>query len=166
MRIHRSWASAPIGAAAALLVAAACKDPTPPAPSTVFKATLRVDNEVPDTATTGRNAAGNVTVTYSGGTLSYTLNVTTAPASPITAAHIHAPAAAGATAAVRVNLCGATGVPACPTGSGTVTGSNSSVIGMSMDSLLVLMRSYQSYVNVHTQAQPGGLMRGQLLPQP
>jgi hypothetical protein len=147
-----------------VLALVACNPDVLP-PATSFDADLTGANEVPAVAT---SAAGNATVEISGGSLNYTLNITTAPATAVTFAHIHQ-GTSGVSGAIRVNLCG-TGapVPACPAGSGTVTGSAAAaaVQGISIDSLLILIRSAQTYINVHTTANPGGEIRGQLIGTP
>jgi hypothetical protein len=127
-------------------------------------ATLRGTNEVPAVTT---NAAGSATVTVSGTSLNYTLTIGTAPATAVTAAHIHS-GASGANGPIRVNLCG-TGAPApaCPAGAGSVTGTATVISpGISFDSLLVLLRSATTYVNVHTTGYVDGEIRGQLIGAP
>jgi hypothetical protein len=68
----------------------------------------------------------------------------------------------GANATIRVNfnLAGATG----PTGSFTGTFTAADIISpvITADSLEVLMTNGQAYVNVHTPANAGGEIRGQL----
>jgi len=84
----------------------------------------------------------------------------------VTAAHIHGPATTTANGPVRVDLY----IP--PTGT-TFTGSGMLVQGVaaaprviSVDSVLVLMRNGNAYVNVHTVANPGGEIRGQISRRP
>jgi hypothetical protein len=146
-----------------------------------FTATLNGADEVPANAST---ATGTAEITRIGPTLLFRVDVNglTNPS----AAHIHAPAADTANAPVRVNLCGATGVPACPNpGVGTAftgtlaTGSAAGLsgTGMSFDSLLVLLRNGNAYVNVHTSDAglpgnntpgdlPAGEIRGQIAVAP
>ena len=91
------------------------------------------------------------------------------------AAHIHGPADAANNAGVRVNLCGASGVPACATGGDEpftgvlATGTATQVAGISFDSLMVLLRNGNAYVNVHTNdgeaptnTGPGDLSAGEI----
>lgn len=153
------------GAIAGLALVSACGVPEQPPAVMKFEARLRADNEVPDTVS-DKSAAAIATFEISGTSIRYTLEITTAPKAGITVAHIHQ-GAAGVSGPVRVNLCG-TGAPApaCPTGAGTVSGTASTVAGISFDSLVTLMRNYQTYANVHTTAQPGGVMRGQLIGRP
>ena len=71
---------------------------------------------------------------------------------------------------VRVNLCGAGTAPACPTtASGTITGDQGVIAGgISFDSLYSAMKTSSgtsgAYVNIHTAQNPGGEIRGQVLP--
>lgn len=103
------------------------------------------------------------------GTVGYTINVS--GLSGVTMAHIHGPAAAGSNAGVIAWLYpeGATS-PGTPTGTvngqlaqGTLTATQNTNIGM--DSLFSLMRTGNSYVNIHTSTVPSGEIRGQILPR-
>ncbi|MBI4541226.1 MAG: CHRD domain-containing protein [Gemmatimonadetes bacterium] len=128
-----------------------------------FNATLSGANEVPAVTT---SATGTARLSLVGPTLLYRIDV--ASITGVTASHIHGPAPAGVNTGVRVNLCGAGSAPACATGTVTgvlVTGTVTSVSGISFDSVLVLMRSGNAYVNVHTSANPGGEIRGQVARQ-
>jgi hypothetical protein len=157
----------------ALLVAGAvisCDDePSGPDLETqTFNAVLNGASEVPANAST---ATGTAEIAIVGPTLLFRVDVTglTNPS----AAHIHTSEGPTANGPVRVNLCGATGVPACPTGTpftGTVAvGSAVQVAGISYDSLLVLLRNGLAYVNVHTNdgippsnTGPGDLSAGEI----
>ena len=144
---------------AALLALASCSDDLGPVVVERFTATLNGANEVPPVTTT---ATGTATFTLlTGNILTYRLDV--AGITGVAAAHIHAPIdPATNTGPVRVTLSGAVG--------GAFTGTLAeglapAVVGISMDSLLVLMRSGNSYANEHTSANPGGEIRGQIVKQ-
>jgi hypothetical protein len=116
-----------------------------------FKADLNGASEVPAVNTTGKGAATasldtttktlTWTVTYSGLT------------GPTTAAHIHGPAAAGANAGVLVPLSGNLASPI--KGSATLT-----------DAQISDIESGRTYINLHTAANKGGEIRGQLMRAP
>ena len=102
-------------------------------------------NEVPPNATTGTGTAkvdldGNVlkwTVTYSGTT------------GPVTAGHFHGPAMPGANAGVVVPFPGPISSPI--TGTATLTAAQ-----------VADLKAGLWYVNLHTAANPGGELRGQV----
>ena len=147
-----------IAFASLLAIVPACGDNDPVSPATSFTATLSGANEVPAVTTT---ATGNATLSVVASELTYTVNVT--GLSNALVAHIHV-AAAGANGPVRLNLCG-TGAPepACTGGTGVLaTGSNGTALGITFDSLLSAMRTGGAYVNVHTSANQGGEIRGQV----
>lgn len=118
------------------------------AASTTFKATMNGASEVPSNTTTGTGAA---TVTVDGTNITW--NVTfSGLTGPATAVHIHGPAPAGKNAGVMIWL-SEKGKPATSpvTGSGTLT-----------EAQIGDLNNGQCYVNVHTAANPGGEIRGQL----
>lgn len=152
--------------ACAAVTMVACDDDNEPTgggntPET-FTATLAGADEVPPVTTTATGSAGftatpgtsATTVTYS-----VTVNGLTGPA---VAAHIHGPA--------DVNTAAGVIVPLTITGTGTsgaiIGGSFTSTgnANVSMDSLLVLLRNGNAYVNVHTALHPDGEIRGQIRP--
>jgi hypothetical protein len=139
-------------------MAVACSDNngTSPGPQ-VFKATLNGANERPTPVTT--TAAGNATVTLSasGDTLSWTVNITAAIDS-ITAGHIHHGVADSA-GPVRVNF----NPPA--TGAGFTGVATQGTTVLTGDSVQTWLRTGAAYVNIHTKAHPGGEIRGQLVKQ-
>jgi hypothetical protein len=162
--------------AGALLIAGAvvsCEEDDPSGPTLdteSFTATLNGAGEVPSNAST---ATGVAEIAVVGPTLLFRVDVT--GLSNPSAAHIHGPADTETNGPVRVNLCGATGVPACPTGGGEpftgvlAAGSAVQVSGISYDSLLVLLRNGNAYVNVHTNdgvapsnTGPGDLSAGEI----
>lgn len=125
-----------------------------------FTATLSAASEVTPNAST---ATGTAEISVVGPTLLYRIDVQ--GITDVTAAHIHGPAGPGFNAGVRANLCGAGSSPACATGTVNgvlVTGSATSVSGISFDSLVVLLGNGNAYVNVHTVANGGGEIRGQV----
>ena len=146
-----------------IAVAAACGEGNVLPPATNFTANLNGANEVP-AVTSG--ATATATFTVASGTINYTLTISGTPTSAISVAHIHN-GVAGAAGPVRVNLCG-TGAPApaCPAGAGTVSGTATTGVGITLDSAIVLLRGAQTYANVHTANNGGGEIRGQILGTP
>jgi hypothetical protein len=148
-----------ITVAALLPVLPACGDDGPSTPATSFTATLSGANEVPPVTTP---ATGSATLSVSGSQITYTINVTNLQNAVL--GHIHL-AAAGANGPVRLNLCG-TGAPEPPCTSGTgvlATGTNGATLGVTFEELLTAMRTGGAYVNVHTSANQGGEIRGQIV---
>jgi hypothetical protein len=109
-----------------------------------YKATLNGASEVPPVQT---SATGSATVNVDTASKKVTWSVTY---SGLTAgaAHIHCGAAAGANAGVAVPL---TVGPSPISGSGEMT-----------DAQLTQLAGGQCYVNIHTAANKGGEIRGQL----
>ena len=121
------------------------------AETTTFGAKLSGANEVPANASPGsgtleasldkRTSVLSWTVTYSGLT------------GPAKAGHFHGPAVAGANAGVALGFTGSVESPV--KGSATLTAAQ-------IDDLL----AGKWYVNLHTTANPGGELRGQVMPSP
>ena len=140
--------------------AAGSAGPAGPAAIENFTSALAGTNEVPANAST---AAGTATISVVGPILVYRIDVT--DITDVTGAHIHGPAAAGTNTGIFVNLCGRGSAPACATGTVNgvlVSGTATPESNISVDSMLVLFRNENSYVNVHTTAIPGGELRGQI----
>ena len=116
-----------------------------------FKADLNSASEVPPVTGAGKGTAAlsldtatkmlTWTVTYSG------------LSGPATAGHIHGPAASGANAGVLVPFSGALASPI--KGSATLT-----------DAQVSDLEAGKWYVNIHTAANKGGEIRGQLVRSP
>lgn len=123
----------------------------------VFRATLTGAQEVPATNST---ATGTATITVVGGQLIYRVDV--GNISNVNASHIHATAGPTATAGTVVDFYLP---PAGTTFSTTTTTTLAQGVGntprrMTLDSLLVVMRNGNAYVNVHTTQNPAGEIRG------
>lgn len=159
----------------ALLAVAACDDDddddgTDPSGVVRYQATLSGQNEVPPVTT---NATGSATFeVVNDSTISYRLNAT--GITNVTMAHIHA-GAAGVNGSIVVWLFPVGGSapanpPVTPNTTPWVTGqfTRSQIRGigsnppMSMDSLRRLMSTGNAYANVHTSANTGGEIRGQI----
>ena len=109
-----------------------------------YKATLSGGAEVPPVQSSG---SGSASVSYDPASKQVTYNVTYSGVTA-TAAHIHCGAAAGANAGVSVPFAN----PASPiTGSATLT-----------DAQAADLTAGKCYVNIHSAANKGGELRGQL----
>jgi hypothetical protein len=118
-----------------------------PAFAEKMKATLSGASEVPPTTSAGK---GTADIDYDAASKKLTWKLTYSGLSgPATAAHFHGPAEAGKNAGVAVAIPGATASPA--EGSATLT-----------DAQAADLMAGKYYVNVHTAANPGGEIRGQV----
>lgn len=140
--------------------AAGCEDDVGPEEIEEFVATLNGANERPTPVTTP--ATGTATFSVVGGGILYRIDV--ADITGVIAAHIHGPAGPTVATGIIVGLysSGATGAVEGTLVQGVAP---APAPGVSFDSLLVLMRNGNSYVNVHTSANPGGEIRGQIGPR-
>lgn len=168
--------------ACATLLAATCGSKTPTAPTAppntiVFTAQLSAANEVPPITNAEANARGNVVITFNltrdaagaitGGTGNFVYNLSNFPAGTLTtASHIHNGATGvaagvwigtGQTAANNITV-GADGTAS------NVTFSNVSLVDAA-HAQAVVDNPAGNYFNVHTQANGGGAVRGQLVKQ-
>ena len=114
-----------------------------------YKATMTGKSEVPPTTSTG---SGDVLATLDTGkkTLTYTMTYM-GLTGPATAAHFHGPAAPGVNAGVVIPI----GMPPANPATGTVT---------LTDAQMKDLESGKWYANVHTAANKGGEIRGQMMP--
>ena len=151
--MHRLHA---LGGAVACALSIACEDSTEPRET--FSANLTTAAEVPP-VTNAPNASGTATFTLRGGVMEYAIDVS-GLTGPSVGAHIHGPAAVGVPAGIIVGFSGLTTVTAGRLASGTFT--TATAAGVSFDSVLVLMRNGNAYLNVHTALNPGGEIRGQI----
>jgi hypothetical protein len=111
-----------------------------------FKASLSGAQEVPPKTTDGKGDA-LATLDTKTKVLSYTVTYT-GLSGPATAGHIHGPAAAGANAGVAIPFASAVSPIS---GTATLT-----------DAQMADLMAGKMYANVHTAANPGGEIRGQL----
>jgi hypothetical protein len=118
-----------------------------PAFAEKMKATLDGKSEVPPNASTG---TGTADIDYDAATKKLSWKLTYSGLSgPATAAHFHGPAEPGKNAGVTVAIPNAIEVPA--EGSAILT-----------DAQAADLMAGKYYVNVHTAANPGGEIRGQV----
>jgi CHRD domain len=118
-----------------------------PAFAEKLKATLDGASEVPANTSAGK---GTADIDYDAASKKLTWKLTySGLTGPATAAHFHGPAEAGKNAGVAVAIPGATASPA--EGSATLT-----------DAQAADLIAGKYYVNVHTAANPGGEIRGQV----
>jgi hypothetical protein len=124
---------------------------TADAAMTTYKATLNGAAESPPVQTTG---AGTAAINVDTATKQLTWKVEyTGLSGPATAAHIHCGAPPGGNAGVAVPLGTAPNWASPLQGSGTMT-----------DAQLAQLQGGQCYVNVHTDKNKPGEIRGQLAP--
>jgi len=122
-----------------------------------FAANLKGAEEVPSNQTTG---SGSVTATFDTGTSTLTWSGTfTGLTGPATAAHFHGPAPAGKNAGVVVWISEKPAAPGTKPPPFTSPFKGSATLTAAQVSDLM---AGNWYVNVHTQANPGGEIRGQL----
>jgi CHRD domain-containing protein len=118
-----------------------------PAFAEKMKATLDGKSEVPPTTSAGKGAAD---INYDAATKKLTWKVTYSDLTgPATAGHFHGPAETGKNAGVAVPISNIASSPA--EGSATLT-----------DAQAADLMAGKYYVNIHTAANPGGEIRGQV----
>jgi CHRD domain-containing protein len=154
MRVTRAFTVFAIVAA----VGAACSDNTTtgiPAGLEVYTASLNGANERLTPITT--TARGSAIVTVLGNQLSWKVDIAAAIDS-ISAGHIHhAPIDSAGPVRVNFNV-----TPTGPGITGTITQGSFTLTG---DSVQTWLHQGNAYVNIHTKANPGGEIRGQLVRQ-
>lgn len=143
--MRNAWSLAPVILATLFICGVARAD------QINFKADLSGATEVPPVTTSGK---GSATATLDTGTkmLNWTVDYS-GLSGPVTAAHIHGPAAAGANAGVLVPL--GTSLANPIKGSATLT-----------DAQLSDLEAGRTYINLHTAENKGGEIRGQLQRSP
>ncbi|MGF6721240.1 hypothetical protein P3T43_000581 [Paraburkholderia sp. GAS41] len=118
-----------------------------------FTVPLSGDQQVPPVQTPG---SGTANLTYDSGTHVVTWNITySGLTGPATMAHFHGPAPAGKNAGVKVWI--------SQKGNMEVTSPISGQATLSPDDAK-MFEAGEMYINVHTKANPGGEIRGQVMP--
>src|SRR6267143_2493272 len=107
------------------------------------------------------NNDGSVSYTVTGSNMTVTATGVS-PAVTFTGMHIHL-AAAGATAGVTVPLTTPTNGSSSFTVTGTFSQTTITQANVTVDQVLNAMRTSGAYINVHTQKNPQGEMRSQIL---
>jgi hypothetical protein len=145
-----------------LFVVGACDDDTTDPEPETFSATLTGAAERPNPVTT--DASGSADFTVRGSSVDFEIRAENLE--DATAAHIHGPAGTDQAAGVLVTLF--VGDPPEDVADGVLVNSsfpsatNTLATGITMDSVLVLMRNGNAYVNVHTLENQPGEIRGQV----
>jgi hypothetical protein len=129
-----------------------------------FTATLSGSNEAPPVAATGAGGFATITINLAQQTLDWVVDVFNFPTG-VTAAHIHA-GGAGVAGPVVVNFT----VPTTASNDFRLSGTArpADVVARpaqgvnSWEDLVQAIMTGNAYVNVHSQANPGGEIRGQL----
>jgi CHRD domain-containing protein len=148
-----------IPATAALVAALVIGDASarPATNATSYIADLASSSEVPSNMSTGM---GTATLTLDDAKLSYTIRVT-GLTGPATAAHIHL-GAMGVSGPVIYPF-NVTKLADGTVASGSIDLKKPITATISGDSLKTLLNTGNAYVNVHTAANPGGEIRGQII---
>ncbi len=170
---HRILATAALVSALASGACGGDDNPASPSPqpgSFTFVSTLSPGNEVPPVANAEASGMATVTVTLAvtrdasgsitGGTATFTVNLSGfPPGTVISAAHIHQ-APAGLNAGVAINTGLASGEVTLASGSGSFTKSGVNVSASLANALVANPAGF--YFNVHSTLNPSGVARGQL----
>jgi CHRD domain-containing protein len=152
--------------ALSVIGAAACDDEDEdlngPPDTETFTANLTGAAERPNPVTTAATGSATFTASTSGAvtTITYTVTVSGNLSGPVTAAHIHGPGGVDVAVGVIVPLIvsGTATTGTVVQGSFTTTGHAT----IDITALLALMDAGTTYVNLHTAANPGGEIRGQI----
>jgi hypothetical protein len=136
------------------------------ADTVIFTAQLLASNEVPPVSNADANAFGSVTVTVDTVTSTYRFDwgVSGLAASTIILSHIHE-GAAGAVGPVRVDSGLNATTNTIPVVNGNAAFSKSGISGPADVTTRLLANPAGFYFNIHSNLNPGGVVRGQLVRQ-
>jgi hypothetical protein len=133
-----------------------------------FTAELSGSNEAPVVAATGAGGRATVTINQATGAGTYTVDIYNLPTG-VTAAHIHA-GGPGVAGPVVINLTVVANLSNDFRISGTFSATDVTARAAqgvnTMEDVIQAASLGQMYVNVHSQANPGGEIRGQLVLKP
>jgi hypothetical protein len=139
-------------------------NPNQPSNITVFTVQLSPANENPPITNAESSARGTAVITVNSqtNTIDFNVSLNSFPTtSQLTAAHIH-PGAAGVNGTVLIGT-GLSSANAPSLSSGSATFSFTGVSEQSPGQIAQILANPQNfYFNVHTSANPSGVMRGQL----
>jgi hypothetical protein len=153
------------GLMTALLVVGATTAPRAQSRKQTLVAVLSGGSEAPTVVNTGAHGKAVITIDPDNGEVTWTIDVFNYPTG-LTASHIHV-GAAGTAGPIIIDFApGNLGV----SGPFRLSGSTKNFIARpaqgirSMDEAMLAIAAGNTYVNVHSQANPGGEIRGQLCP--
>jgi CHRD domain len=153
------------GLMTALLVAGATTAPRAQGGKQTLVAVLTGGSEAPTVVNTGAYGKATITIDPAAGEVTWVIDVFNFPTG-LTASHIHA-GAAGTAGPVIIDFApGIIGV----SGPFQLSGSTKNFTARpaqgirSMEEAMIAIAAGNAYVNVHSQANPGGEIRGQLCP--
>jgi hypothetical protein len=169
MKDRRNWLSLSLIVAAGLLLAGSYAT-AGDSKEKKFHARLDGAQETP-AISTGATGTFEATLNSAGNSLSYELRYSDLEGGNTLFAHVHI-GQFDVAGGVMFFLCGGGGKPACPNGSGTLTGTVTAadIVGPSgqgisagqFDEAIRAMRDGIAYANVHTVTYPTGEIRGQI----
>ncbi len=143
--------------------AAACNDGTGPDLETEFEATLTGQAERPNPVTTTATGTASVEIDDEAQTISFTINVTNLVSPTLAHIHVGGPTESGPPVVDLLLTAPPAGSFSGQLASGTRTSANITG-GETFATLAAKIRAGNTYINVHTVANPSGEIRGQLLP--
>jgi trimeric autotransporter adhesin len=149
------------GTAAPSPAALATASPTPtPTPANTFKAELKAANENPPITDAEATCSGTATVTFTSTTAKFDISITGCPATTaINIGHIHE-GAAGVNGGVKIDSTLKAGEITLAGGAVTFSRTNSAADPAQITAVMANPAGY--YVNFHSAAHTGGVIRGQL----
>ena len=151
------------GGPAAVASPSPTASPTPspsPTPANTFKAELKASNENPPITDAEASCSGTATVTFTSTSAKFDVSITGCPATTaINIGHIHE-GATGVNGGVKIDSTLKAGEITLTNGAVTFTRTNSAADPALITAIMANPAGY--YVNFHSTAHGGGVIRGQL----